>query len=69
MLFRLFYNVLEEGNVRCIINSHVIHNPIKLKKKCYVYNIFKTNLKWQVVSDCYYWNKKVISVVGSNLNK
>ena len=26
------------------------------------YNIFTTNLKWQVIIGCYYWVKKVISV-------
>ena len=33
------------------------------------YNIFTTNLKWQVVIGCYYWVKKVISVLNSNLNQ
>ena len=33
------------------------------------HNIFTTNLKWQVVTDCYCWDKKVILVLGSNLNQ
>ena len=33
------------------------------------YNIFTTNLKWQVVIGCYCWVKKVISVLNSNLNQ
>ena len=32
------------------------------------FNIFTTNLKWQVVTNCYYWIKKVILVLNSNLN-
>ena len=32
------------------------------------YNIFTTNLKWQVVIGCYCWVKNVISVLNSNLN-
>ena len=32
------------------------------------YNIFITNPKWQVVTGCYCWIKKVISVLNSNLN-
>lgn len=32
------------------------------------HNIFKTNPKWQVVIGCYCWGKKVILVLGSNLN-
>ena len=33
------------------------------------HNIFTTNLKWQVVTSCYCWDKKVILVLGSNLNQ
>ena len=33
------------------------------------YNIFTTNLKWQVVIGCYCWVKKVISILNSNLNQ
>ena len=33
------------------------------------YNIFTTNLKWQIVTGCYCWVKKVISVLNSNLNQ
>ena len=33
------------------------------------YNIFTTNSKWRVVTGCYYWVKKVISVLNSNLNQ
>ena len=32
------------------------------------YNIFTTNPKWQVVTSCYCWIKKVISVLNSNFN-
>ena len=39
------------------------------KKKLYVHNIFTTNPKWQVVTSCYCWGKKVILVSGSNLNQ
>ena len=35
----------------------------------YFYNFFTKNSKWQVVTDCYYWDKKVILVLGSNLNQ
>ena len=35
----------------------------------YFYNIFITNLKWQVITSCYYWVKKVILVLVSNLNQ
>ena len=35
----------------------------------YFHNIFTTNLKWQVVTDYYYWGKKVILVLDSNLNQ
>ena len=34
----------------------------------YFYNIFTTNPKWQVVTGCYYFGKKVILVLDSNLN-
>ena len=33
------------------------------------YNIFTTNPKWQVVTSCYCWGKKVILVLDSNLNQ
>ena len=33
------------------------------------YNIFTTNPKWQVVTGCYCWVEKVISVSNSNLNQ
>ena len=33
------------------------------------YNIFTTNPKWQVVTGCYCWVKKVISMLNSNLNQ
>ena len=33
------------------------------------YNIFTTTPKWQVVTSCYYWVKKVILVLNSNLNQ
>ena len=36
--------------------------------KWYVHIIFTTNPKWQVVTSCYCWIKKVISVLNSNLN-
>ena len=32
------------------------------------YNFFTTNPKWQDVTDYYYWGKKIILVLGSNLN-
>ena len=35
----------------------------------YFHNIFTTNPKWQVVTDCYCWGKKVISMIGLNLNQ
>ena len=49
--------------------------PSRSKKKwemiCpqYVHNMFITNPKWQVVTGCYCWDKKVILVLGSNLNQ
>ena len=33
------------------------------------YNIFTTNLKWQVVTSYYCWGKKVILMLVSNLNQ
>ena len=33
------------------------------------YNIFTTNPKWQVVTGCYCWVEKLISVSNSNLNQ
>ena len=33
------------------------------------HNIFATNLKRQVVTGCYCWGKKVILVLGLNLNQ
>ena len=33
------------------------------------YNIFTTNPKWQVVTSCYCWGKKVILMLVSNLNQ
>ena len=33
------------------------------------HNKFTKNPKWQVVTDCYYWGKKLILVLGSNLNQ
>ena len=38
-------------------------------KKCYIHNIFTTNPKWQVVTNCYCWGKNVILVINSNLNQ
>ena len=35
----------------------------------YFHNIFTTNHKWQVVTGCYYWGKKVNLVLWSNLNQ
>ena len=35
----------------------------------YFHNIFTINLKWQVVTGYYCWGKKVILVIGSNLNQ
>ena len=35
----------------------------------HLHNIFATNLKWQVVTGCYCWGKKVILVLGLNLNQ
>ena len=37
-------------------------------EKWYVHTIFTTNSKWKVVTSCYCWIKKVISVLNSNLN-
>ena len=33
-----------------------------------VHNIFTTNPKCQIVTSCYCWIKKIISVLNSNLN-
>ena len=35
----------------------------------YFHNIFITNLKWQIITDCYCQGKNVILVLGSNLNQ
>ena len=45
------------------------HIYIYIYEKWYVYNNFTTNSKWQVVTGCYYWVKKVISMLNSNLNQ
>ena len=47
------------------------HPKLEWKMICLqqFYNIFTTNLKWQVVIGCYCWVKKVISVLNSNLNQ
>ena len=39
------------------------------QEKWYIYNNFTTNPKWQVVTGCYCWVKKVISMLNSNLNQ
>ena len=38
-------------------------------EKWYAYNNFTINLKWQVVTGCYCWVKKVILMLNSNLNQ
>ena len=35
----------------------------------YFYNIFTINPKWHIVISYYCWGKKVILVLGSNLNQ
>ena len=41
-------------------------NNKKIEKNATSTTFFITNSKWQVVTDCYWWKKKVISVMGSN---
>ena len=38
-------------------------------EKWYVDDIFTINYRWQVITGYYYWGKKVILMLGSNLNK
>lgn len=38
-------------------------------EKWYVYNNFITNPKWHVVTNYYYWIKKLISILNVNLNQ
>ena len=46
-----------------------LHGNIPEIEKWYVHNIFTTNPKWQIITGCYCWGKKVILVLGSNLNQ
>ena len=38
-------------------------------EKWYVYNNFITNPEWQVVTNYYYWIKKLILILNLNLNQ
>ena len=46
-----------------IISMFVLRNNIQwtyslsYMRKRYVHNIFTTNLKWQIITDCYKWKK------------
>ena len=42
---------------------------LEMIRSQYFHNIFTTNPKWKVVTDYYYWGKKVILVLDSNLNQ
>ena len=53
------------GTLKADVSSKIILK----KEKRYVHNIFTTNSNWQVVTGCYCWGKKVILVIGSNLNQ
>ena len=46
-----------------------IYIYIYIYEKWYVYNIFTTNPKWQIVTNCYCWGKKVILALVWNLNQ
>ena len=46
-----------------IISMFVLRNnmqwtySLSYMRKCYVHNIFTTNLKWQIITGCYKWEK------------
>ena len=63
MLLTTFY-ISHKSNVKTFLLS--FREMICLQQ---FYNIFTTNLKWQVVTGCYYWVKKVISVLNLYLNQ
>ena len=42
---------------------------LEMIRSQYFHNFFTINFKWQVVTNYYYWGKKVILVLGSNLNQ
>ena len=46
----------------------IVYNNREILCPQYFYNIFTTNYRWQVVTGYYCWGKKVMSVIGSNLN-
>ena len=47
-----------------VIDKYQLFN----KEECYIYNVFVTNHKWQIVMSCYWRGKNVISMIGSNYN-
>ena len=40
-----------------------------VEEKDYAYDIFTINSKWWIVTGGHCWNKKVISMIRSNLNQ
>ena len=46
----------------------IVYNNREILCPQYFYNIFTTNYRWQVVTGYYCWGKKVMSVIGLNLN-
>ena len=56
---------------RIVLRQFEKFKKFKREMRCsqYFHNIFIINFKWQVVTGCYYWSKKVILVLGSNLNQ
>ena len=54
--------------------NEIYQRKISLELKLILRNVMSTtflltNLKWQVVAGCYYWDKKVILLVDLNLNQ
>ena len=51
-----------------IFNISVVLITKEMLCSHYFHNTFTINFKWQVITSCYWSDKKVILVVGSNLN-
>ena len=64
----LNYITCNQKRENAIVRINIIKNKEMICLQQF-YNIFTTNPKWQFVTSYYYWVKKVISVLNSNLNQ
>ena len=64
----LNYITCNQKRENAIVRINIIKNKEMICLQQF-YNIFTTNPKWQFVTGYYYWVKKVISVLNSNLNQ